>query len=113
MVDERKCPEDPLEFISECVGNRRVYWTYHVNMRLKDRCLDRGMILESVDYYEIIEAYPEDKYLPSYLVYARHHGVAFHILFAVDVEERNVRVITSYYPDPAHWDADLKTRRKQ
>jgi len=81
-------------------------------MRLKDRFLRREMILESADYYEIIEAYPEDKYLPSYLVYTRHHDVAFHILFAADVEERNVRVVTSYYPDPARWDAALKTRRK-
>lgn len=112
MVDERKCPADPLEFISECVRNQRVYWTYHVNMRLKDRFLPREMILESADYYEIIEAYPEDKYLPSYLVYARHHDVVFHILFAADVEERNVRVITSYYPDPVLWDPALKTRRK-
>ena len=56
MVDERKCPADPLEFISECVRNRRVYWTYHVNMRLKDRFLRREMILESADAYEIIEA---------------------------------------------------------
>jgi len=112
MADERKSPSDPLEFIRDCVLNRRIYWTYHVNMRLKDRFLDRGMILESIDAYEIIEAYSEDKYLPSYLVYALHCGVVFHVLFAADVEERNVRVITSYYPDPARWDAALKTRRK-
>jgi hypothetical protein len=28
------------------------------------------------------------------------------------VKVRNVRVITSYYPDPARWDAALKMRRK-
>ena len=112
MADKGKSPSDPLDFIRDCVRNRRIYWTYHVNMRLKDRFLDRGMILESADAYEIIEVYPEDKYLPSYPVYARHRGVAFHVLFAADVEERNVRVITSYYPDPVLWDPALKTRRK-
>ena len=70
------------------------------------------MILESPDEYEIIEAYTKDRYLPSYLVYARHQGVPFHILFAADVGRYNVRVITAYLPDPAHWDADLKTRRR-
>jgi hypothetical protein len=56
MADKRKYPSDPLDFIRDCVRNRRIYWTYHVNMRLKDRFLDRGMILESADAYEIIEA---------------------------------------------------------
>ena len=112
MADKGKYPSDPLGFIRECVRNRRIYWTYHVNMRLKDRFLDREMILESADAYEIIEEYPEDKYLPSYLVYTRHRGVVFHVLFAADAEGRNVRVITSYYPDPARWDSALKTRRK-
>ena len=36
----------------------------------------------------------------------------FAFRLTADVEERNVRVITSCYPDPARWDAALKTRRK-
>jgi len=55
MADKGKYPSDPLDFIRDCVRNRRIYWTYHVNMRLKDRFLDREMILESADAYEIIE----------------------------------------------------------
>src|SRR6266571_5041501 len=39
------------------------------------------------------------KYLPSYLLLARHGEEAFHVLFAVDVEGDNVRVVTSYRPD--------------
>jgi hypothetical protein len=61
--------------------------------------------------YELVEAYPADKYLPSYLVLARQGPQAFHVLFATDVEGDNVRVVTSYHPDPAEWRADLKTRR--
>jgi len=112
MADKGMPPSDPLEFIRECVRNHRVYWTYHVNMRLKDRFLRRETIMEAADEFEIIEAYPEDKYLPSYLVYARSKDEVFHVLFAADVEGHNVRVITAYYPDPDHWDAALKTRRR-
>lgn len=54
--------------------------------------------MDAVATYEIIESYPEDKYLPSYLVYVQHQKVVFHILFAVDVVEKNVRVITAYFP---------------
>lgn len=112
MADKRTLPADPLGFIRSCAKERQVFWTYHVNMRLKDRAISRGAILESILEYEIIETYPEDKYLPSYLVYSRYQNVVFHVLFAADVEGDNVRIITAYYPDPAHWSADLKTRRK-
>jgi hypothetical protein len=61
--------------------------------------------------YQLVEAYPDDKYLPSYLIIARHGSEAFHVLFAADVEGDNVRVVTSYRPDPGKWQADLKARR--
>jgi hypothetical protein len=57
-------------------------------MRLKGRYIPRRMILESVESFEIIEAYPEDKYLPSYLVFSRHGDFTFHVLFAVDGQGR-------------------------
>jgi hypothetical protein len=71
----------------------------------------RHLILESVANYEIIEEYPDDKYLPSYLVYSRQQDFIFHILFAVDVPGDNVRIVTAYYPNPEEWAGDLKTRR--
>ena len=106
-------PDDPLVFIQECVEKRLLFWTYHVNMRMQGRYVSRDMILDSTDSYEIIESYPEDKYLPSYLVCARKDNIIVYILFAVDVEDKNVRIITAYYPDTSQWKKDLKTRRKQ
>ena len=58
-----------------------------------------------------MEAYPDDKYLPSYLVLAATPGNAFHVLFAADVAGDNVRVVTSYRPSPNEWESDMKTRR--
>jgi hypothetical protein len=101
-------PSDPLAFIQRCVRERRLLWTYHVNMRLERRHIVRGDIIDAVDFYEIVEAYPDDKYLPSYLVLVDH---AFHVLFAVDIADDNVRVVTAYRPDPDEWEADLRTRR--
>jgi hypothetical protein len=108
---ERSLPEDPLAFIRERVRRRRIFWTYHVNMRLAERFIRRVAILEAVDRYEIVESYPYDKYLPSYLILARTDDDAFHALFAVDLEGDNVRVVTAYRPSPSEWKADLKTRR--
>lgn len=104
--------QDPLEFIRWCVKRRRILWTHHVNMRLRERFIPREVILDAVESYEIIESYPDDKYLPSYLVLAKHAGTAFHVLFALDVQEGNVRLVTAYRPNPAEWSADLKRRNK-
>ncbi len=108
---DRILPEDPLGFIQRCVTQRKIRWTYHVNIRLRGRHVPREAILESADAYEIIESYPKDKYLPSYLVYSKHQATAFHALFATDVKEDNVRVVTAYEPDPQKWEEDLRTRR--
>ena len=56
---------------------------------------------------------PQDKYLPSYLLLAHDGSEAFHILFAADVREENVRVVTAYRPGTEEWEEDGKTRRKR
>jgi hypothetical protein len=55
--------------------------------------------------------YPDDKYLPSYLLLGRTDADAFHVLFAADVEGDDVRVVTAHRPDAGEWQDDLKMRR--
>ena len=52
------------EGIVRCVRGRRVYWTYHVNMWWAGRHISRQNIYEATDMYEVVDAYPDDKYLP-------------------------------------------------
>ena len=78
-------------------------------MRLIGRYISRESIVSAVDTFELVEAYPDDKYLPSYLLLGRAGADAFHVLFAADVEDDNVRVVTAYRPDAAEWQDDLKT----
>lgn len=103
-------PDDPLSFIQECVRSRRMFWTYHVNMRMDRRSIARRTILDAVESYAIIESYPDDKYLPSYLVWMTLDGEFIHALFAVDVADRTVRVVTAYRPQPLEWTPDMKRR---
>lgn len=72
MARESRLPDNPVEFIQDRVRRGRILWTYHVNMRLAGRFIPRETILATVDAYELVEAYPDDKYLPSYLLLARH-----------------------------------------
>ena len=109
----RQLPDNPLAFIRRCVNNRDMRWTHHANMRLGVKRIARGAVVDSIDNYEIIESNPDDKYLPSYLVYTEYDGEHFHILFATDVAGGNVRVVTVYRPSDIKWMPDYKTRRRQ
>ena len=55
MTTGRRPPTDPLAFIQQCVRERKVYWTYHVNMRLAGRYISRDELFEAIETYEIIE----------------------------------------------------------
>lgn len=81
-------------------------------MRLGQRFIARETLIRAAGTYEIVEAYPEAKYFPSYLLLGREGGDAFHVLFGADVEGQNVRIITAYYPSLDAWEMDLKTRRR-
>lgn len=105
-----KVPDDPLAFIRACMHARAVCWTYYVNMRLLKRSIDRQSLFEAVDTYEIIESYPEDKYLPSYLVYFITNGQAHRAVIAADLANANVRIVTVYRPDPGQWSSDMRRR---
>ena len=106
---------EETHFIQNCVREGRLFWTYHANIRLSQRFIDRRIALESVDQYEIIEYYPEQNgshYLPNYLVYTEYQREVFHILFALDKEDQNVRIITVYRPAPEAWDEGFRRRKK-
>jgi hypothetical protein len=112
MQQNHTIPMEPLEFIRRCVSQGKILWTYHVNMRLKGRSISRSAIKDSCGHYEIIEPYPEDKYLPSYLVRSEHQNDVLHILFAIDVKSDNVRIITAYRPTVEEWETGFRSRRK-
>lgn len=70
------------------------------------------MLISAADSFEIIESYPEDKYLPSLLVRGEIEGSVFHAHIATDVKGNNVRVVTMYAPQPSDWDQGLRIRIK-
>ena len=80
-------------------------------MRLRQRALSRDIILSAVGSYEIIEEYPEDKYLPSYLIRAENGELVFHVQIATDIISENVRIVTTYIPEPSLWEEDFRRRR--
>ncbi|MGZ8385103.1 MAG: DUF4258 domain-containing protein [Nitrospira sp.] len=45
---------------------------------------------------DIIESYPDDKYLSSYLILCQSDEGAAHLQIATDVHGDNVRIVTVY-----------------
>lgn len=113
MNQSRAIPSDPVGFVKRCLAEEKILWSYHVNMRFRQRPVTRAMVLKAADALELVEAYPRDKYCPSYLFLAEAEGVRFHVLIATDVLGDNVRVITTYIPEQNEWQNDLKTRKKR
>jgi hypothetical protein len=80
-------------------------------MRFGQRAVTAGMLGDAVATLEIIEEYPRDKYLPSFLVRGKSGGVVFHAHIATDIEGENIRIVTMYVPDAHVWDNGLRLRR--
>jgi hypothetical protein len=80
-------PERPLEFIRDCLFRHEIRWTYHVTMRLKQRSLGSEILVRGAGSLEVIESYPDDKYLPSFLLRGEWDAIVFHVLMAADVRQ--------------------------
>jgi hypothetical protein len=80
-------------------------------MRLQQRNLRAEMLVAAVGSLRILESYPDDKYLPSFLFRGEWQDIVFHAQIATDVAGDNVRVVTMYVPDPNEWDESFTVRR--
>jgi hypothetical protein len=61
--ETNRCPSDPIAFIRSRMAASKVFWTYHASMRLVRRTLTRADIFAAAATFELVEAYPDDKYL--------------------------------------------------
>jgi hypothetical protein len=80
-------------------------------MRLQERRLTGEVLRKALPTLEIIESYPDDKYLPSFLIRGEVPEFVFHALIATDLEGYNIRVVTMYLPNPSQWDENGRSRR--
>jgi len=87
-------------------------WTNHALVRLLQRNISREDAIFALQNSEIIEDYPTDYPYPSCLVLgttkaSRH----LHVVCGIGLGE--LWIITAYYPNPAEWSQDFRTRREQ
>ena len=80
-------------------------------MRFAKRPITRETVSAAADSFEVVQQYPLDKYLSSYLIRAEHRGLLFHVLVATDTAKGNIHIVTAYVPDPEKWDNGFRSRR--
>lgn len=84
--------------------------TKHARERLVERNITVDDIVKGIEMGEIIKQYEDDKPIPSCLIlgYSVNNN---NIHIVVSHDEKNIYLITAYYPDPEQWEDDFKTRK--
>lgn len=80
--------------------------TAHGLKRMVERGIELTEVKKAILQGEIIEDYPDDYPYPSCLIL----GNGLHVVAGAG--DGKLWLITAYRPDPAKWEADLKTRRE-
>lgn len=96
----------------------RLLYSTHASRRMYERTIYPRDVRHVLKTGEVIETYPGDLPLPSYLVLGwmeseLGHRVPVHVVAADDDEGAETHVITVYKPDLERWETDYKTRRRR
>lgn len=111
MGQKRKKVKEILKDIKYNVENGRYRFTIHALERRIERNILKNEIEEAISNGEVIEEYPKDKYIPSFLILGHSKNERpLHI----QVSYNPVWVITCYDPSekPGEWSTDYKHRSK-
>ena len=96
----------------QALDRGRVEWRKHVLVRMMERGIRRGDVLDALRHGERIQTYSDDRPFAS----ARFHAAGpppLHVVAALDSATGTCFVITAYRADEAHFESDLKTRRSR
>ncbi|MBI5750425.1 MAG: DUF4258 domain-containing protein [Nitrospinae bacterium] len=101
-----------IGWIRERVETGRFWVSFTHTEKLRRRRISLETIQEAVQTGEIIESYPNDPRGPSCLIVGRAEtGRPVHVVCGKADED--CLIITAYEPDPAEWEPDWRTRKKE
>lgn len=84
--------------------------TMHGRQRMAERGVFLRDVMNAIEHGEIIEQYPAAYPFPACLILgASIDGRRLHAVVSLDAGL--IYLITAYFPDPAEWEPDMKTRK--
>lgn len=99
-----------IRLIRELIKQNRIFWSGHIIKRMAIRGIKIKDVIECVNNGEFIEEYKEDFPYPSCLILGFVNDKGLHVVWGIG--EKQVWMITAYYPSLEEWENDLKTRRR-
>jgi hypothetical protein len=84
----------------------------HAIIQMDERGLSVEDIRMALDNGEDIETRPDDHPYPARLVLGLCRPGVLHVAVRDNIADDEIIVETAYRPDPALWEPDFKTRRK-
>ena len=99
-----------IDLIRRLCEEDRIQWSLHALKRMRERRITSDEVIGCIQSGEIIEEYPDDRPLPSCLIFGTVESRDLHTVVGSDIEY--ISVITAYEPDPEEWEKDLKTRKE-
>jgi hypothetical protein len=101
-----------LKLIREAAEKEKIAFKKHSVLRMYERGIRADEVKEVLTSGEIIESYPEDKPLPSYLLLGYTSKIRnVHVVVAVDKNEPMLWIITVYLPTTGEWDEEFRKRK--
>ena len=100
-----------LKTVQSLCRSDSVQWSVHALKRMRERKIKSYEVLNCIYNGEIIEEYPNDRPLPSCLIYGVVNTRNLHTVLSSD--RITVYIITAYEPDLTEWESNFKTRKEQ
>ena len=99
-----------IEDIQDFCRQAKIKWYQHALERMQGRDISRADVKNCIMCGEIIEDYPDDFPHPSCLIFGYTvNKKIIHVVVSMD--EKNIGIITVYYPNTEKFENDLKTRK--
>ena len=99
-----------IESIRHCCDIDNIQWSLHSLKRMRERKITSDEVIACIISGEFIEEYPNDRPLPSCLIYGIVDVKNIHTV--VGDGDTFITIITTYEPDPEEWESDFKTRKE-
>ena len=100
-----------IDEIVLAIREDKIYVTKHAVEEMRNDELSLDSVLAGTCSGEIIKQYPDDKPLPSCLIFGRTDKEVFHSVWAYDKIKKGSVLITVYVPDPEIWDSELMNKK--
>ena len=100
--------------LAKLAGESRLAFKKHALVRMYQRKILANEVRDALLKGEIVETYPSDKPLPSFLVLGyTSQKRPLHVVVALDTEEEMGWIITVYQPSSKEWEEGFRVRRRR